>query len=489
MPAPVNHVFVLVLENRSFDHMFGFSGLTGVDAETGAPTSIDGLTGAERNVLAGTPVTVSRGADFQMPRDPGHEFLDVLEQLCGAGVPFAAPYPAIDNSGFVSSYARAGAGSAGAGDAGEIMKCFDTARELPVLHALATEFALCDRWFSSLPGPTWPNRMFVHAASSGGLDHSPSTPEILVSETVDGFGFAGGTIFDALRTARIPYGLFSGDDFPMVASLKGVALTDVGRIDGLLSKLNDDPFPYSYVFIEPSYDILDEFRGGNSQHPLGDVRAGEALVKQVYEALRKSSAWSSSVLVVVWDEHGGFYDHVAPPPATPPGDAGPGSRNNEYGFTFARYGVRVPAIVVSPYVERGTIDHRVYDHSSVPATLEAQFRLPPLSARDRAANTLLPLLSRTTPRTDAPTLLPAPPAAPARAAAVAPRAIAAAQASGSDPMDRGVLPGVVHVAMRHELAAARSPGERQAIVARVAALATRDDAKAYLRRVQSTLAR
>ncbi len=165
MPA-IEHVFVLMLENRSFDHLFGFSGLTGMDAATGVPTSLDGLTGHETNEYQGKVYAVQRGADFAMPADPGHEFPNVLDQLCGPAARYVPPYPAIDGSGFVDSYANTG----GIANPDEVMKCFDTAKQLPVLYALAREYAICDRWFSSLPGPTWPNRMFVHGASSAGLD-------------------------------------------------------------------------------------------------------------------------------------------------------------------------------------------------------------------------------------------------------------------------------------------------------------------------------
>jgi hypothetical protein len=104
-----------------------------------------------------------------MPVDPGHEFLNVLTQLCGAAAHYTAgaPYPPITNSGFVEAYNH----SSGAANLAEIMKCFDTPRQLPVVFTLAKEFALCDRWYASMPGPTWPNRIFAHAASSGGLDH------------------------------------------------------------------------------------------------------------------------------------------------------------------------------------------------------------------------------------------------------------------------------------------------------------------------------
>jgi phospholipase C len=487
MPAAPKHVFVLMLENRSFDHLFGFSGLSGTDASTGGPTVAEGLTGREHNFYDGESYPVTRGADYAMPVDPGHEFPNVLDQLSGPGVRYVAPYPPINGSGFVDSYCHSG----GSGNPAEIMRCFDTEAQLPVLYALAKEFALCDHWFSSLPGPTWPNRMFVHAASSGGLDHSPTTAEIVEWETIDGFPFLRGTLYDALKAKGKTYHFYSGDDFPMVGALKGVELIDLHRIDDLVLDLGKGSFPYDYTFLEPSYNILADYRNSSSQHPLADVRDGEALVKRVYEAIRNSSIWESSMLIILWDEHGGFYDHLPPPSAVPPGDTGPNSKYNQFGLTFAQYGVRTPAIVVSPNIPRNTIDHRVYDHASVPATAEALFGLLPLTARDAAARSLLPLLSLPAPRTgtDAVTLLPTPttpsllPAA--RTARASPGLTGADVSRPNDSVNDGMLPSVVHAAMRQDLQMA--PDKKLEILARVASLKTRSDSMAYLAEVERKL--
>lgn len=489
MPPQVDHVFVLMLENRSFDHLFGFSGISGIDAAAGTHTVIDGLTGQEANSLNGKPYSVTRGAAYAMSIDPGHEFGNVLDQLCGPGVRYTAPYPKIDNSGFVGSYQH----KAGSADPGEIMRCFDTSTQLPVLYALAREYAICDRWFASMPGPTWPNRMFVHAASSGGLDHSPTTAEIVEWETVDGFEFPNGDIFRALKKKNKRYHLYSGDEFPMVAALKGITLFDVDRIDDLVSALSKSTFSYSYVFIEPSYNILHDFRNSSCQHPLADVRDGEALVKKVYEALRASKIWEKSLLLILWDEHGGFYDHVAPPSAVSPGDGSSKSKYNQSGFTFRQYGVRTPALVISPHIPRNTIDHREYDHASVPATLEALFGLSPLTVRDGRARNVLSLLSLEKPRAAADTLdvLPTPEHPPSLHASTIPKpmdAVGKAPASvvrGEESVNDGSLPTIVHAALRQQIQL--HPDEKSEILAKVAGLRTRADAVPYLARVQSDL--
>jgi phospholipase C len=199
MPQPaaslVKNVFVLMLENRSFDHMLGFSGITGTDAATNTPTQINGLSPADHNTFNGATYNASQPADLVMPVDPAHEFPNVVTQLCGNGVkyPNGGPYPAVNNSGFVADYGSV----PGASNLAEIMKCYAPS-QLPVLTALAREFAVLDQWYSSMPGPTWPNRFFVHAASAGGLDHSPTTAEIALWESLSGFNFHKGTIFEAL---------------------------------------------------------------------------------------------------------------------------------------------------------------------------------------------------------------------------------------------------------------------------------------------------
>src|SRR3954467_2313140 len=199
----IKHVFVLMLENRSFDQMLGFSAITGTDAETGRATALQGLTGAESNAFAGQVFPVSRGADFVMPIDPAHEFEDVLHQLCGPAATYkpAGDYPPIDCSGYVSSYAAAGGQSPG-----DIMKCYSP-DQLPVLNALAREFVVCDNWYSSMPGPTWPNRMFVHAATSGTYDDSPEWWDLSGGVLFPGGGyeFRNGTVFDQLKKAGVKY--------------------------------------------------------------------------------------------------------------------------------------------------------------------------------------------------------------------------------------------------------------------------------------------
>ena len=427
-----------------------------------------------------------------MPSDPGHEFTDVVAQLAGYGqtYPSGGPYPAIDNSGFAANYATtATEGPAPpAGDIGDIMACFDTSADLSVLYQLATQFALCDHWFSSLPGPTWPNRFFVHGASSAGLDHSPTTEQMLEWETFWGFTYPKGSIYDALAAAGVSYGLFidtsgpAAGGIPQVSAIHNITYADVGSLEDFVTALQGS-YPHRYTFIEPNYgDVTSgSYEGGSSQHPMDSVAGGEQLIQTVYEAIRNSSVWNSSLLIIVYDEHGGFYDHVAPPGAAPPDDGSPGTYN-QYGFDFAQLGVRVPAVVVSPWVAKGFVDPTVYDHASVLATVEALFGLAPLTRRDAEANNLLHLLAPT-PRTDCPTALARPAPTPARPAVTAAHRLV----QDRRPLPQtGNLPGFMSIVLKTELElSSGTPADRAAILANYQAIKTRGEARAYIESVMA----
>jgi phospholipase C len=487
--AVVSHVFVLMLENHSFDNMFAFSGIPGIIAATTSDSNSYNPNGTPITYPVGSP------APRSMPTDPGHEFPDTVEQLCGQGAAFRAgsPYPPITDSGFAANYATTTSEIVKPGnprrptaaEIGDIMKCFDTPGQLPVIHQLATEFALCDQWFSSLPGPTWPNRFFVHGASSAGWDDSPSSSKMAEWET-PGFGFTypNGSIFQALSKQGVNWKLYVDEDgpalggIPQVAALKGIVwevnTTPFSRFAADLQ----GPYPYGYTFIEPNYgDIYSgSYQGGSSQHPKDGVHRGEALIKATYEALRASPLWDSSLLIVTYDEHGGFYDSGKPGTATAPGDGSPtGPPANKHGFAFDHYGVRVPAVIVSPLIQKGVVDHTVYDHTSVLATVERLYDVPPLTNRDKNANDLIGLLSLPAPRTDCPTTLSSP--APAVAEAALPEA-AEADLRAQPLPDSGNIVGFLGIMLKTDIELAGG-SDVESKLARVDAIETLAEAEAY----------
>ena len=411
----IKRFVVLMLENRSFDHLLGYLKATN--------PNVMGLTGNEFNQMepnspASPKINVSRASTFVMTFDPGHEFYDVQVQLYGPLANTDPSLPPIANlpsapaqmTGFISSAVQA---VDYAGDENLVMQCFQP-DQLPVLSTLANEFALFNFWYSSLPGPTWPNRFFVHAATSGGLTDSPSTEQILA-----GFSFQNGTIYERLSAAEKNWCIYH-DGMPQTAgisSLRGEYVNPFTKRFQQMDAFFDDVKAGNlgdYSFIEPRYDTGNNYLDGNSMHPLNDIRQGEALVKSVYEALRNSRYWNDTMLIITFDEHGGFYDHQPPPATTPTGDDTKYA-NASYSFPFSQLGVRVPAIVVSAYTSKGLIIGNdpndattVFDHSSVLATVEKLFGLAPLTNRDKAANTLEAALDLTAPRAaDALTQLPA----------------------------------------------------------------------------------
>jgi phospholipase C len=262
------------------------------------------------------------------------------------------------------------------------MRCLDPTL-VPALTTLARSFTVCDHWFASVPGPTWPNRYFLHAGTAKGFLTTPETPAQFVSQFWTS-PYDMPTIFESLGDRGLTWTIYF-DDYAQAFALRRLHpyADRFQRYEQFAQDVARGTLP-TYAFIEPRSFSAPGYPA-NDQHPPHDLLEGEKLIAEVYDTLRANDTlWRQSLLVVPYDEHGGFYDHVAPPRALPP-DA---SRARPSGFAFDRLGVRVPAILVSPWVAAGRVDHTVYDHTSVPATIKKMFGLPRfLTARDAAANT------------------------------------------------------------------------------------------------------
>lgn len=381
----IKHLVVLMLENRSFDHMLGHSGIPGID---GPGTS----TNKDNN---GKTWPTSSDADPSGLTDPGHDFEDVCTQLYrsygeGGCDPQDMKNREPEMQGFIRSYADYEDVTPQ-----DVMKCYN-ADTVPVLTTLAREYAVCNRWFSSIPGPTLPNRLFAHAGTSRGrldlsaeeFNISPTIYEVLdcanVSSTIYADGWTAAATFWELMKYQ--------DQF-------------FGTLDDFYQDCYDDNLP-SYCFLEPRYSsgIVDgTFRPQNDQHPDSDVAEGEHLIFSVYQALRSNrQVWNSSMLVIVYDEHGGVYDHVPPPKAIPPR---PEDVSTDPRFDFDRYGVRVPAVIVSAYTQRAVCND-LFDHTSLIATarkvLTGFYQDDSLGSRAKCANTFDTnvILNCKEPRTD-----------------------------------------------------------------------------------------
>jgi phospholipase C len=377
MADPIEHVVVLMLENNSFDRMLGcmnavYPGLEGVDPDPSRRPLIPDFPDANHLFAQ------LKDAAYGISADPGHELDDVLRQLHDGG------------TGFVADFAQH-APKAPDVDRYEIMAYFSL-DSLPVLHTLARNFLVCDHWFSSVPGPTWPNRFFVHSGTSLGHVDMPNgffSPAIHL--------YNQPTVYQRLSQRGTPWKIYYGDvpqSLLLLEQLKHAA--NYHHIDDFIGDASGkaQDFP-AYAFIEPYYFGAKQC----DQHPPTDVRRGEAFIAQIYNALRANEElWRTTLLVVLYDEHGGFYDHV-PPPATVP----PDEHTSQFGFD--QLGVRVPAILVSPWVDAGVLQTE-FDHTSLLRYAIEKWTLDSLGNRAAQANSFAEVLSRRiTPRTDCPATL------------------------------------------------------------------------------------
>jgi len=381
----IQHVVVLMLENQSFDRLLGFVRLDD------ASQRIDGITGNETMPAAledpARVVRLERGtapALYITDPTPGHQFEDIAVQVFGQ--PRVPDPPTATMNGFVDNYARQAGPDGkpiGSERAAAGLACLDPAL-VPVITMLAKSFVVCDRWFSSCPGPTWPNRFFVHAATSNGYIDSPTDMQALAGFLTTRFRMR--TIYENLAAAGRTWAVYFGDHAQAfgISTLHRYASDNFRRLDAFAAEVAAGTLPH-YSFLEPGYMDAPGSPAAD-QHPPHHLLDGERLIAWVYDTLRGNEAvWRKSLLVLLYDEHGGFFDHV-PPPATVPPD--PASATAEK-FKFDRLGVRVPALLISPWVRKGRVDHRVYDHTSLLATVKGLFGLPDfLTRRDAQANAL-----------------------------------------------------------------------------------------------------
>jgi phospholipase C len=343
----IQHIVVLMLENRSFDHMLGFYKHT--------DPSFKGLSGTESNPWsAGSDVTVSDKATGQLPFDPHHRHQEVTEQLTRGPIPLNSRQ--IDMKGFVMNAEHIDLNTAP-----RVMECF-APQNLPVLTALVTEYAVADQWFSSVPGQTWPNRIFAHAGTSDGRVNN--RPYKL---------YGNATIFERLEKASATWRIYH-DGFPQSIVLwrlaEGNRPAHFQGMHDFREAVKANALP-NYAFIEPQHF----FGGSNSQHPGNneksnrDMKAGEHLIWSIWKTLISNpTVWAKTLLVITWDEHGGLFDHEKPWATVPPKKG-----MSTLGFKFDLTGVRVPTVFVSPWIRRGAVDHTVYDHTSIPKSVRLRF--------------------------------------------------------------------------------------------------------------------
>lgn len=422
----INHVVVLMMENRSFDNLLGWL----YDPANAAPFNVvpqdfEGLNrGKFSNKMPdGTIIPAGKTNDPRSPQpNPGEPFQDVYSQVYDVplvdlkNVPSDPPH-APNMQGFIRNYADQ---KDRPSDPGKIMLSL-TPETIPVLSSLAHHYAVFDHWFSSIPTQTFCNRSFAHAGTSSGYVNNAGGGLVISNETP--------TIFDLLESAGKSWTIFCGawllESFTLLIQKPlwkyGLTKHFAHLKDFLAAAGQKDGLP-SYSFIEPIYFDSLVWGAHNDMHPESNLweffgpsnlHKGETLLWNIYDAIRNGPNWEDTLLLIVFDEHGGCYDHVPPPSSkdcavaiSPDDKVIPPDQPGGSGFKFDRLGPRVPAIAISAYTAPQTRIHDVHEHTSILSTVINCFNLPKqqLGKRQAIASDIRAALNLQQPRTDNPVI-------------------------------------------------------------------------------------
>ncbi|CAG8505146.1 2633_t:CDS:2 [Ambispora leptoticha] len=397
----IRNVVLIVLENRSFSKMAGYFNYS---------KEIRGLTGKEYNLLDvndsnSLKLYTTDDAVYVDPDDPSHSIPGTYEQITGMQGDPSTPITGVPPmSGFLQNFARVyNINKTDVARLKHVMNAFKPT-DIPVTYELAKNFALFDGWYASVPGPTNPNRLYIHTATSNGAYETTNHDELI--------GFDQRSIYDNLDEKNITWKNYYST-FPELIAAKRLrnksGYSKMKKLDVFFADAKAGTLP-QYSVVNPTFEGYPCFNGEpNDEHPPYSVAKGEQFIKTIYEALRASPQWNSSLLIITWDEHGGFYDNVPPPSNVPPPD-----NVTAPIFNFDRLGIRVPTLLISPWIKKGLVVHdppkkgSYFEHSSIPATLKKIFDLPNfLTRRDAWAGTFEYLWEDVEfPRTDTPTTLP-----------------------------------------------------------------------------------
>ena len=350
----IDHFVFVMMENRSFDHMLGHLS----HPEHGRRRDVDGLDGSDRLLggdLSGTRALPLEGPNPAFWPNLPHDHESIVRQINNGQM-----------NGFASEYARKLARTTGVIPKGllndpELVLRFQPPHIADTYARLAREYTICDRWFASVPAGTYPNRACYY---------SGVTPSLSNGGIIGEFGYLKElTLFDVLTHAGVDWKVFESD-------ISFLRVFDRFRIEQdrirPLSELAD-PLP-TVTFIDPNFTGFPSAQPNNDDQPPTDVRNGQAFIADIVERIEHSANWESTMLVITYDEHGGFADHVPPPGA--PGSSHPPGGPTSISLSHpdaSTYGVRVPAFIVSPLVRRGGVSHQIFDHAAVFRTLLQRF--------------------------------------------------------------------------------------------------------------------
>lgn len=329
--ASIEHVIVVMMENRSFDHMLG--GLTLTEGRT----DIDGLTADMSNPDADGLAVPVYPNDVACVGDPGHSWGNSHDQFNEGA-----------NDHFVTNYGGP-----------EPMQYMQRA-DLPISWALADAFTVCDQYFCSVMGPTWPNRFYGHCGTSLGMPSNDFPPE---------GNYTIPNVWERLTTAGVSWGYYYSD-LPFAFLIKGVYdPSDARFLEDFVADCENGTLP-AVSWVDPAF-------GFNDDHPPHHVAMGQEFLAAIYKALASSPIWNKCLLIITYDEHGGFYDHV-PPPTTEDDYAADG---------FDQLGFRVPVIAVGPFVKQG-VCNTAFDHTSWLKFICEKYNIEPWTKRIAAANSI-----------------------------------------------------------------------------------------------------
>jgi phospholipase C len=390
-PMPIDHVIVLMQENRSFDSYFGRLHFEGQPQATAEPP---GANNPDPTNPGGRPIRAFHKPHYCEVADLNHSWNGTHREIDGG---------LMDGFTFANVVPQDLTGSRSMG--------FYDKSDLPFYYALYSTFAMGDHYFASAPTQTFPNRLYLLAGTSFGHIRNDNLPPVPGQ-------FAQRSIFNELDEAGITWKVYAAQ-FPLAFAFlfayvrETPAAAHVVPFAEYLVDAQAGTLP-QVAFIDPILVAPNNVE--NDEHPPSNVQVGEQFVSQVINTLFQSPNWPSSALFLTYDEHGGFFDHVPPPPAIPPDDIPPLLLPGDTPGAFDIYGVRVPAVVVSPFARPHFVSHRVNDHTSILRFIETRFGLPSMSRRDAAANPMLEFFDFSAAAFATPPVLPAAPLNPAEVA-------------------------------------------------------------------------
>jgi phospholipase C len=384
---PIDHIVVLMQENRSFDHMLGRL------FEEGQPNA-SGLQIVRANA---DPTSTGLIESFHQTR---------LCEVADLAHSWNATHRQIGPLRFMDGFTATNVASVD--PSGHRTMGYFTSADIPFYFGLYATFAMADRYFASVPGPTYPNRFFLLAGTSFGRIRNEFPPR-------DGYG---PSIYERMNAAGVSWKAYYSD-IPFAGFFAGARahLENIVTIDQFFEDAANGTLP-QVAYLDPMFGGTVEQQ--NDEHPPSNIQLGQAFVASIVQAMFDSPNWGRSVLFIEYDEHGGFYDHVVPPSACVPDATPPRLQPGDVGGTFDQLGIRVPMVAVSPWSKPGFVSHRIHDHTSILRFIETRFDLPALTARDANAEPPLEMFDFSAPAFATPPVLPAADVDPDRAAECTP---------------------------------------------------------------------